>query len=189
MVQKEKKFKFNAAFYSEVNLHDDSEQMTSNFEKDVEPLQSLIQPGDMTEEELKAYNGLDPTKPVLMAIKGKIYNVSSSRMFYGVGGTYGEWSGKDASRAIAKLSFEEEDLNSDLTGLEKDALESLDDWEIMFKSKYVKVGSIKRPKRILNPLGDMSEEELKAYDGKDPSKPILMAINGVIYDVSTNRQQ
>ncbi|KAI3738013.1 hypothetical protein L2E82_28031 [Cichorium intybus] len=155
MVEKEKKFKFNAAFYSEVDLHmhDDLEQMSK-------PLQSLIQLGDMSEEELKAYDGTDPRKPVLMAIKGKIYDVSSSRMFYGAGGTYGEWSGKDASRAIAKLSFEEEDLNCDLTGLGKDELDALDDWEIMFKSKYVKVGSIKNPER--KSCGDMTEEELKA---------------------------
>ncbi|KAI3512263.1 hypothetical protein L1887_19578 [Cichorium endivia] len=181
MVEKEKKFKFNAAFYSEVDLHmhDDLEQMSKS-------LQSLIQHGDMSEEELKAYDGTDPRKPVLMAIKGKIYDVSSSRMFYGAGGTYGEWSGKDASRAIAKLSFEEEDLNCDLTGMGDDELDALDDWEIMFKSKYVKVGSIKNPER--KSRGDMTEEELKSYDGRDPSKPILMAINGVIYDVSTERR-
>ncbi|CAH1439475.1 unnamed protein product, partial [Lactuca virosa] len=149
MVEKENKFIFNAAFYAEVNLHmhDKLEQMSSNFEEDMD--MQIIQPGDMSEEELKAYDGTDPRKPVLMAIKGQIYDVSSSRMFYGAGGTYGEWSGKDASRAIAKFSFEEEDLNSDLTGLGKVELEALEDWEIMFRSKYVKVGSIKDPKKNL----------------------------------------
>lgn len=38
-----------------------------------------IQLGDLTEEELRAFNGSDPKKPLLMAIKGQIYDVSSSR--------------------------------------------------------------------------------------------------------------
>ena len=36
-------------------------------------------------------------------------------------------------------------------------------------------------------LGDVSEAELLAYDGSDPSKPLLMAIKGQIYDVSQSR--
>ncbi|XP_023732301.1 probable serine/threonine-protein kinase PBL25 [Lactuca sativa] len=149
MVEKEKKFIFYTAFYAEVNMHmhDELEQVSSNYEEDMD--MQIIQHNDMSEEELKAYDGTDPRKPVLLAIKGQIYDVSSARMFYGAGGTYGEWSGKDASRAIAKFSFEEEDLNRDLTGLGKVELEALDDWDIMFRSKYVKVGSIENPKKNL----------------------------------------
>lgn len=36
-------------------------------------------------------------------------------------------------------------------------------------------------------LGDVTEEELRAYDGSDPNKPLLMAIKGQIYDVSLSR--
>lgn len=36
-------------------------------------------------------------------------------------------------------------------------------------------------------LGDVTSDELKAYDGSDPSKPLLMAIKGQIYDVSPSR--
>lgn len=38
-----------------------------------------VQLGDVTEEQLRAYNGSDPSKPLLMAIKGQIYDVSRSR--------------------------------------------------------------------------------------------------------------
>lgn len=36
-------------------------------------------------------------------------------------------------------------------------------------------------------LGDVTEHELRAYDGSDPNKPLLMAIKGQIYDVSRSR--
>ncbi|XP_039025481.1 membrane steroid-binding protein 2-like [Hibiscus syriacus] len=38
-------------------------------------------------------------------------------------------------------------------------------------------------------LGEVSEEELKQYDGSDPKKPLLMAIKGQIYDVCQQQQQ
>ncbi|KAG1370907.1 putative Membrane steroid-binding protein 2 [Cocos nucifera] len=36
-------------------------------------------------------------------------------------------------------------------------------------------------------MGEMTLEELRAYDGSDPRKPLLMAIKGQIYDVSRGR--
>ncbi|KAF3645742.1 putative steroid-binding protein 3 [Capsicum annuum] len=53
--------------------------------------------GDMTKEELRAYNGSDSEKPFSMAIKGKIYTVSTSKMFYGPGGSYSMFVRRDAS--------------------------------------------------------------------------------------------
>jgi membrane-associated progesterone receptor component len=43
------------------------------------PLPPPIQLGEVTLEELAAYNGSDPQKPLLMAIKAQIYDVSQSR--------------------------------------------------------------------------------------------------------------
>ncbi|XP_020597236.1 membrane steroid-binding protein 1-like, partial [Phalaenopsis equestris] len=40
----------------------------------VEPLPAPVQLGQGTEEELIAYDGSDPKKPLLMAIKGQIYD-------------------------------------------------------------------------------------------------------------------
>jgi hypothetical protein len=44
-----------------------------------EPLPPPVQLGEVTEEELKTYDGSDPKKPLLMAIKGQIYDVTQSR--------------------------------------------------------------------------------------------------------------
>lgn len=48
-------------------------------ERALEPLPPPVQLGEVTEEELRAYDGSDPKKPLLMAIKGQIYDVTQSR--------------------------------------------------------------------------------------------------------------
>ena len=45
-----------------------------------------------------------------MVIKGKIYDVSQSKIFYGPNGHYALFAGKDASRALVKMSFEEQEF-------------------------------------------------------------------------------
>ncbi|GKE02947.1 membrane steroid-binding protein 2-like protein [Tanacetum coccineum] len=111
-----------------------------------QPLPPPVQLGEISEEELKGYDGVDASKPLLKAIKGQIYDVTQSRMFYGLGEPYALFTGKDASRALAKMSFKEKDLNGDLTRLGAFELDALQDWEYKFMSKYVKVGTIKKPK-------------------------------------------
>lgn len=54
---------------------------SSSFEE-MEPLPPPVQLGEVTGEELKEYDGTDPKKPLLMAIKGQIYDVSQSRYYY-----------------------------------------------------------------------------------------------------------
>jgi hypothetical protein len=63
-------------------------------------------------------------------------------MFYGPGGPYELFAGKDHSRALAKMSFDPADVAGDLSGLEPYELETLDDWEVRFMSKYTKVGTV-----------------------------------------------
>ncbi|KAL8095906.1 hypothetical protein AgCh_037044 [Apium graveolens] len=122
-------------------------QRSRDSEEEAQPLPPPVQLGEITEEELRGYDGADPNKPLLMAIKGQIYDVSQSRLSADVlwtGGPYALFAGKDASRALAKMSFEDSDLTSDLTGLGVFELEALQDWEYKFMSKYVKVGTIKK---------------------------------------------
>ncbi|KAJ6835055.1 membrane steroid-binding protein 1-like [Iris pallida] len=90
-----------------------------------------------------------------MAIKGQIYDVTQSRMFYGPGGPYALFAGKDASRALAKMSFEEKDLTGDISDLGPFELDALNDWEYKFMSKYTKVGTIKKAVAVAD--GNASE--------------------------------
>ncbi|KAG0477536.1 hypothetical protein HPP92_013856 [Vanilla planifolia] len=101
-----------------------------------------VQIGEVTLEELKAYDGSNPKKPLLVAIKGNIYDVSRSRMFYGPGGPYSLFAGRDASRALALMSFDHNDLTGNLEGLSDSELDVLQDWEEKFMEKYVKVGQL-----------------------------------------------
>ncbi|KAL4557992.1 hypothetical protein LXL04_036188 [Taraxacum kok-saghyz] len=118
-----------------------------------------VQVGSITEEELKPYNGSDPSKPLLMAIKGKIYDVSRSRMFYGPGGPYALFAGRDASRALALMSFESSDLTGNIEGLSASELEVLEDWEAKFEEKYVKVGQLVSEKASTGPDEDQTKAD------------------------------
>ncbi|XP_068645412.1 membrane steroid-binding protein 1-like [Aristolochia californica] len=135
--------------------------------EEMEPLPPPVQLGEISQEELKVYDGSDPKKPLLMAIKGQIYDVSQSRMFYGPGGPYALFTGKDASRALAKMSFEEKDLTGDISGLGPFELEALQDWEYKFMSKYVKVGTIKKTVPAADePVAESSETEPRSAEAK-----------------------
>jgi membrane-associated progesterone receptor component len=48
-------------------------------EPEAEPLPPPVQLGEVEEEDLRQYDGSDPKKPLLMAIKGQIYDVTQSR--------------------------------------------------------------------------------------------------------------
>lgn len=63
-------------------------------------------------------------------------------MFYGPGGPYALFAGKDASRALALMSFDPKDLTGNTEGLSASELEVLQDWEYKFMEKYVKVGQL-----------------------------------------------
>lgn len=64
------------------------------------------------------------------------------RLFYGPQGPYSLFAGRDATRALASMSFDPIDLTGDLEGLSPDDLEVLQDWEEKFKERYPRVGHL-----------------------------------------------
>ena len=87
-------------------------------------------------------------KPIYIALKRQIYDVSEGYAFYGQGKSYSAFAGREASRAIAKMSFEEVELSNmcidDLNGKELQYLES---WIDKFRNKdYPVVGKVLLPK-------------------------------------------
>ena len=109
-------------------------------------------PRDFTRAELAKYKKCDEVPagridaPILVGIKGKVLDVSyGGKEMYGKEGPYHIFAGIDASRALAKMSFKPEDLNStDLSDLTEEQRKTLDDWETKFISvrKYPVVGKL-----------------------------------------------
>lgn len=101
---------------------------------------------DMVLQELLKYDGKQPDGRVLVAINGKIFDVTRGKRFYGPGGPYSTFAGHDASRALAffqaDLVKEEYD---DLSDLDSRQMESVREWEEQFTDKYDFVGRLLKP--------------------------------------------
>jgi predicted heme/steroid binding protein len=80
-----------------------------------------------TLDELSQYDGKDDESgPILLAVKGDVFNVYKGRNFYGPGGEYHIMAGRDATRFLAKNRLEEEseeELGVDLNVGERANLE------------------------------------------------------------------
>lgn len=71
-----------------------------------------------TREQLEKYNGSDPSLPLLLAIKGQVFDVSKNSKMYE--GAYGVFLGKDASNALGKSSTSIEDCYADFSKLNEE---------------------------------------------------------------------
>lgn len=118
--------------------------VASLFGKKAEPRVPLpeAEERDYVLSELAAYDGADPRKPLLIGIRGQVYDVTRGRDFYGPGGPYATFAGKDCTRALAKVSFEAELFTGNTDGLEPDELAKLEEWIEMFEGKYRRIGRL-----------------------------------------------
>ncbi|KAH8554299.1 cytochrome b5-like heme/steroid binding domain-containing protein [Umbelopsis sp. PMI_123] len=92
--------------------------------------------------ELAVYNGTDSSKPIYVAIKGVIYDVSSKPEMYGAGSGYNCFAGKDASKALGKSSLKPEECVADYSSLDEKELETLNGWVNFFQQRYNVVGKV-----------------------------------------------
>ena len=97
---------------------------------------------------LKPYSG-EKDMPVYLAVRAKVFDVTSGKNFYGPNGPYANFAGRDASRGLACGSFDEDMLTADLegplddlSGLGEDEMQALQDWEDRFNEKYLVVGKL-----------------------------------------------
>lgn len=87
--------------------------------------------------------------PVYLAVRGQVFDVTPGRNFYGPGGPYANFAGRDASRGLAHGSFDENMLTEDLNGpldsledLDEEQKEALQGWQERFLEKYLVVGQL-----------------------------------------------
>lgn len=100
-----------------------------------------------TPDTLAKYNGVSDAR-VLMGVRGKVYDVSAGKNFYGPGGPYENFAGRDASRGLACNSFDKEmlvDIDGPIDTLEDltpGQVQALNDWISLFDAKYPVVGEL-----------------------------------------------
>lgn len=124
---------------------------TTNVNEKTE-LKSVMQPArtdlappkddPITVAELRQYDGSDPSKPIYVAIKGTVFDVTHKRDTYGPGKSYNLFAGKDASKALGMSSLKEEDAVSDYSGLSEADTKTLNDWHSFFSKRYNIVGRV-----------------------------------------------
>ncbi|KAI0338290.1 progesterone binding protein [Trametopsis cervina] len=95
-----------------------------------------------TQEQLKEFDGSDSSKPIYVAIKGTIFDVSHKRETYGPGGSYNLFAGKDASKALGMSSLKQEHASPDYSELPEAEMKVLNDWHAFFLKRYNVVGKV-----------------------------------------------
>ncbi|KAJ1633145.1 cytochrome b5-like heme/steroid binding domain-containing protein [Pavlovales sp. CCMP2436] len=98
---------------------------------------------DYTAEELPAFDGRDPDKPILVVIRGKVFNVSAGAGFYGAHGPYNIFAGRDATWLLAKGELDlgtDAEMGKPLTVLEE---QEVDGWYDHFVFKYDLLGEVR----------------------------------------------
>ncbi|KAF8502075.1 cytochrome b5-like heme/steroid binding domain-containing protein [Russula emetica] len=100
-----------------------------------------------TPRSLEKFSGNDGGR-ILLAIAGTVFDVTAGRGFYGPDGMYGNFAGRDASRGMAKQSFDVEMLTpidqplDKLGDLTPEEVENMKGWIEHFTNKYIICGRL-----------------------------------------------
>jgi len=93
-----------------------------------------------TTAELALFDGGDSSPGLYLAMLGVVYDVSKGKEYYGPGGGYSFFAGKDASRAFVTGQFDEDGLIPDVSGLNSGDYLGLEEWASFYEKDYRRVG-------------------------------------------------
>jgi len=102
---------------------------------------------DYSPKTLEPFSGRNGGK-ILLAIDRKVFDVTAGGSFYGPDGMYGNFAGRDASRGMAKQSFDEDMLTpvdqriDKLENMDASEIENMNGWVEHFTYKYIIVGRL-----------------------------------------------
>ncbi|KAJ2557582.1 Dihydrodipicolinate synthase [Coemansia sp. RSA 1933] len=103
---------------------------------------------EYTLKELSEYNGEDESKPILLGINFNVYDVTPGKNFYGKGGSYSLFSGRDCTHNFAISSVNKQDLPDvdsdpvDLQTYTEEQQKAAQIWQERLAQKYQVVGKL-----------------------------------------------
>ncbi|XP_016985646.1 probable steroid-binding protein 3 [Drosophila rhopaloa] len=116
---------------------------------------------DFTIPELREYDGTREDGRILLAVNFNVYDVSRSMHYYGRGGVYPSYAGRDISRNLIHFSVEsnESEEYDDLCDLSTSQMNTLREWDQQYKEKYPFVGKLLRPGEVHTNYDDEEDSE------------------------------
>jgi membrane-associated progesterone receptor component len=150
---------------------------------------------NFTLKQLRKFNGLGDS-PLYLSVNGIVFNVSKAKDFYGAGGPYECFAGRECGVALAKMSFEEthlDDLEGCSTILNHGEKCELHSWIEKFRDFrcYPVMGRLVPDSKLPSADRIVSIEELAQHDGTSSeipegyaAVPIYLGAGGKVFDVS-----
>ncbi|GAB7362982.1 hypothetical protein MBLNU230_g3277t1 [Neophaeotheca triangularis] len=146
----------------------------------------------LTDSALRPHDGTNPDLPLYLAINGTIYDVSASPSFYGPGGPYGHFAGRDASRAwVTECWDDEAQLTWDMSGVEEmftprwmdeemeEAAEGKVAGETTDEDEGMKAMVVERARAVVEKLGKVGaaeREKRRVRDSAEASEAVGKAL-------------
>ncbi|GMI06052.1 hypothetical protein TrRE_jg3848 [Triparma retinervis] len=132
--------------------------------------------------------------PIYVSVDSVVFDVSSGRDFYGPGGAYSMFAGKEIGWALATMSFEEVYLgNLDTTGMSVAERSSMEEWIVKYRDYkgYPIVGRVvPQSPPPSSTTSVIPPSEMQKYDGTQAPEtegeipPIYVGVGDYVFDCS-----
>ncbi|KAM3715886.1 Membrane-associated progesterone receptor component [Dirofilaria immitis] len=111
-------------------------------EEEVQDALPPMEKRDFTVEQLLTFDGVRNER-ILIALCGKVFDVTKGSLFYGPDGAYNKLAGHDATRALAKMDLTlVKNTPDDLSDISDVDLNTAKEWMESFIYKYPVVGKL-----------------------------------------------
>jgi membrane-associated progesterone receptor component len=133
-------------------------------------------PRNFTAKQLRQFDGSGgDDKPVYLSLSGIVFDVSDGRGFYGPGGPYETFAGRECGVALSKMSFDEEHLDNvdgidQLNFGEKAELEGWIDKFTNYRC-YPIMGRLIPDAKMPDPNRILTRENIARMDGSQEAPP------------------
>jgi predicted heme/steroid binding protein len=106
----------------------------------------------LSKRELAAFDGARK-RQVYVGVRGLVFDVSAKQHLYKRGASYGNFAGREGSRAFALGQTREDVTTDDLSGLTEKQLEALDAWAGFYMQRYPLVALLSDSRAGPMPVG------------------------------------